>query len=134
MSLIAVLPVRLAAGLVFFLHGSQKLFGWFGGDGLSGATALAKRMGFAPPDIWGIVIAVIQFTGGLFILTGLWARFWASAIGFFLMVEILRVHWDRGFLGGYEYQFALFCICVTLALAGAGKFSLEGVVSSRKGK
>lgn len=134
MSLIAVLPVRLAAGLVFFLHGSQRLFGWFGGEGLSGATVLAKRIGFSPPDIWGIVIALVQFGAGVFILAGLWVRFWASAAGFVLMIEILRVHWDRGFLGGYEYHFALFCMCITLALAGSGKFSLEGLISSRKGK
>ena len=44
------LLLRLSVGGFFFGHGTQKLFGWFGGNGLEATAAGFERWGCARAD------------------------------------------------------------------------------------
>ena len=56
-----MLFIRLGLGLVFIAHGGQKLFGLFGGNGLSGTIDFMEDMGFYPATLWGIALACAEF-------------------------------------------------------------------------
>ena len=43
-----LLIVRLVVGLTMAAHGAQKLFGWFGGYGLTGTGNFMEQLGFRP--------------------------------------------------------------------------------------
>ena len=66
----AALPLRLGLGLIFIYHGAQKLFGWYGGPGLDGVTGFFGNLGFAPASVWAWLVALVEFFGGVIIVTG----------------------------------------------------------------
>lgn len=128
--------LRVAAGLVLFPHGAQKMLGWFGGYGFSGT------MGFFTgtmklPWIIGFLVIVIEFIGSLSILAGFAVRLWAAA-GIALMLGILYTsHLENGFFmnwfgnqkgEGYEFHLLFIGIFLALLANGAGKFALDALL------
>src|SRR3990172_8235538 len=65
------LILRLALGLLLAGHGAQKLFGWFGGPGLSGVAGWLGSIGFRPALLWASVAGLVEFGGGLLFILGL---------------------------------------------------------------
>jgi putative oxidoreductase len=121
--------LRVAAGLAYFSHGAQKIFGWFGGAGPDGGTVeLASRYGAA---------GIIEVVGGLLLVFGLFTRpvafiasgemavayFWAHAAG------AGSIWWweNRG-----EVPFLYAFIWLLFAAWGAGRFSLDAAMARRK--
>ena len=43
-----LLIARVVFGLLMAAHGTQKLFGWFGGYGLAGTAGFFEQLGFRP--------------------------------------------------------------------------------------
>ena len=132
---IGMLFIRLALGVVFIAHGLQKLFGVFGGNGLSGTIGFMEDLGLFPATIWGVLLACTEFFGGLFALIGFYSR-WA---GLFLAVvmgsAILLVHLPNGlFLSnrGYEYAGSLLCMSIALIFNGGGNISLDHFLKTYK--
>jgi putative oxidoreductase len=128
----APLPARLALGVIFIAHGSQLLFGAFGGPGLSGSAAFLGKMGFRPPMLWAVLVAVTQFFGGLGVLVGLLTKLASVGIAIVMIVAIATVHWQHGFFlqnQGFEYNLALIGMCLALILSGAGKLSIEALIA-----
>jgi len=128
----APLPLRLALGVIFIAHGSQLLFGAFGGPGLSGSAAFLGKMGFRPPMLWAVLVAVTQFFGGLGVLVGLLTKLASVGIAIVMIVAIATVHWQHGFFlqnQGFEYNLALIGMCLALILSGAGKLSIEALIA-----
>ena len=123
----ATLPLRLALGIVFLMHGSQKLLGLFGGPGISGTQGFMDSLGVPLAGLFGIIVASVEFFGGLLVLLGLFTRYASLLIAINMFFAFFLVHVKNGFFlpGGYEFVFALFLIAVSLASTGAGKFSLE---------
>jgi len=114
------LALRVAVGVIFAAHGSQKLFGWFGGYGLEGTGQFFESVGLHP--------------GELMALLGLFVRPAAVLVGFTMLVAIFSVHASKGFFldkGGIEYALALFAASVSLAFSGGGKASADRSLSSR---
>src|SRR3990167_7790796 len=66
--------VRIIAGLTFAAHGSQKLFGWFGGYGLVGVGQWMESIGLAPGYQMALLAGSAEFFGGLALVIGLLAR------------------------------------------------------------
>lgn len=123
----AILILRIAIGVIFLAHGMQKLFGLFGGSGISGFAGMLNSLGFASPLFWARVAATAEGLGGLFLLLGIFPRMGAGLIAIVMLVAIVKVHGAKGFFmmqGGFEYQFLILMTCITLMLTGAGKFSL----------
>ena len=131
----SLLVVRLGLGVVFFAHGSQKVFGWFGGPGLRGAIKMFQGLGISPTAT--ALAAFIEFLGGCALLTGLLARPAAVGIIVIMLVAIAKVHGQHGFflnLGvpgkgpGFEFNFALIVMALAVLIGGAGVLSLDRAI------
>jgi putative oxidoreductase len=126
-----LLVLRLVLGLLLAAHGAQKLFGWFGGPGLTGFGATLERLGIRPGRPWAIVSALVEFGGGLLVAAGLLTPVAALLAAGNLLVAILTVHAARGLWnrdGGYEYPLALLGGFVAVSLTGPGPASLDSVI------
>ena len=123
----ATIPLRIALGLIFLAHGSQKLFGWLGGKGLTvTAGFFAAKMGLTPGMFWATLAGIGEFGGGLLLLFGLFTRLGALSISIVMLVAILKVHWGAFFMpAGAEFALSLFCAALALLITGGGKFSLD---------
>lgn len=119
---------RAVVGLLFMQHGAQKLFGWFGGMGGSGATAeLFTQMGAA---------GVLEFFGGLLIVLGLLTRPVAVLLFLQMMVAYFQAHAPQGgvpLLNGGELALLFAVSFLYLAAAGAGRWSLDAVLGWEDG-
>src|SRR4030095_1408262 len=89
------LVVRLGLGIVFFAHGAQKTFGWFGGHGLSATLGGFRQMNIPPAAT--ALAAFIECFGGLALIIGLLARPVALALVLVMLVAIVKVHARNGF-------------------------------------
>jgi putative oxidoreductase len=119
---LALLLIRIAAGIVFLYHGSAVLFGAFGGPGPQGFAAHMHA-----PAIIGYLVGLAQFGGGLAILTGLLIRVGAVCIIIVMLGAIFLVHLPHGFdvsKGGMEYPLTQLLIALALLIAGGGVYSL----------
>lgn len=127
------LPLRLALGVIFIAHGAQKLFGWFGGYGLSAtANFFAEKLGMNPGMLWATLAALGEFGGGVLVLLGLFTRFGAFNIAVCMAVAMLHVHWGSFFLpSGIEYTLALFLAALSLIIAGGGKYSADAMLQKK---
>ena len=111
--------VRVIVGIIFFYHGAQKMFGWYGGHGL---TATAEQMGPI-----GYLVAIGECFGGLGLIVGFLTRFSAASLIVIMIGAIVQVHGPKGFglaNGGYEYNLALIGLLVPVLLAGPGAFAI----------
>jgi putative oxidoreductase len=123
----APLPLRMVVGVIFLAHGAQKLFGAFGGYGVSGTAQLFEQIGITPGIFWAVVVGLVEFGGGLAVLIGLLTRYAATLLAINMLVAILRVHLVSGFFlpTGFEYALALFGASLTLLIGGAGHLSFD---------
>jgi putative oxidoreductase len=122
-----LLLMRVAIGGIFFAHGTQKLFGWWGGGGLKGTAAWLQGMGFHAPDVMSLLVALGE-SGGILFALGLLTPFAALGMASAMVVAIAAVHWPKGFWstnGGYEFNLALLSVAVGVAATGPGRFSLD---------
>ena len=124
--------LRIVAGLTFAAHGSQKLFGWFGGYGLEGVGQWMESIGLAPGYLMALMAGSAEFFGGLALIVGLLVRPAAAVLAVTMLVAIFTVHLANGFFmsnNGYEFALALLAISVALVFEGAGKLSLDGNIA-----
>lgn len=124
--------LRIFLGIVFFMHGSQKIFGWFGGYGLE-ATINTFVSKFSIPPFLAYIAALTEFLGGIFILIGFLTRVMALGLIVDMMTAILLVHLKNGFFNpaGFEFPLALLTISLVLFLFGAGVYSIDEVLARR---
>jgi len=128
----APLALRLPISIIFMAHGSQKLFGWFGGYGLEGTGQWLSSIGMEPGIVMAFLAGSGEFFGGLLILIGLLTRPAAAVLAFTMIVAIFSVHFENGLFlsnNGYEFGLALLAAAVSLAISGAGKLSIDDMVS-----
>jgi putative oxidoreductase len=128
---------RFVLAVVFVFHGGQKLFGLFGGDGIAGLEAGIRAWGWPAPGVMARAAAATEFFGGLCLLAGLLTRFWAFALATVMAVAVWKVHGANGFsLGdkGWEYNFVLGMLCLSLVVTGGGAFSVDEMFFSRRKK
>lgn len=130
----AALALRLPIGIIFMAHGAQKLFAWFGGYGLEGTGAWMESIGLAPGYLMALMAGSAEFFGGLFILLGLLTRPAALALAGTMIVAIFTVHFENGLFmsnNGYEFGLALLAASISLVFSGAGKASLDALISDK---
>ena len=136
----SLLFLRVPLGLIFMAHGSQKLFGLFGGQGVSATMkAFEEKMGI--PPILTILAMIAEFGGGLGVLIGCLTRLSALGIASVMVVAIYKVHMVNGFFlnlnclpgrgQGFEYNIALLGMALSLVLTGGGRWSLDRMLWRR---
>lgn len=131
---IAPLALRLSAGIIFAAHGAQKLFAWFGGYGLEGTGQWMESIGLSPGYLMALGAGSAEFFGGLLLILGLVTRPTAMILAFTMLVAIVSVHLPNGLFisnNGYEFGLALLAISVSLAISGAGKFSIDMLIAGK---
>ena len=134
MAAFALLLLRLVIGLTLAAHGAQKLFGWWGGSGMTGWTGAMTRMRIRPAAPWAWTSALAEFVGGLALALGLLFPFPSLAIAGSMLVAIAIVHLPKGFFtskGGYEFNLSILAAVAALALIGPGAISLDALLGIR---
>lgn len=123
---VGLLIIRLVFGLTFAAHGTQKLFGWFGGHGIAGTAGFMESLGLKPGKFHAALAGVSEVVGGLLLALGLWTPVAALLIVPTMMVAIAKVHGPKGLLspGGYEYNLAIIAVAIGVALSGPGSYTL----------
>lgn len=117
---LALVVLRAAVGAVFVAHGADKL-----GAGHDRAVALFMTVGLPAPETLAWAVGALEAAAGACVLLGLATRVAGLALAAEMLVAIWTVVRPRGFLGGYEYETTLLAACLALALAGAGRLSLD---------
>jgi putative oxidoreductase len=127
--------LRIVVGAIFFAHGAQKMFGWWGGSGFSGTMNYFESSGI--PALFAFLAIVAEFFGGIGLLLGFLTRIAAFGIAIVMLVAIATVHWPNGFFmnwagnqkgEGFEYHLLVLAITVSLMIAGAGAYSIDGLL------
>jgi len=96
---LGITAFRVTLGAVFFAHGAQKLFGWFGGHGLEATGGAFESMGLRPGKRNALIAGASEAGGGTLLALGLFTPL-ASAAVIGVMNEAVRaVHGDKGFFG-----------------------------------
>lgn len=127
---LGLLALRTTVGGVLFAHGAQKLFGWFGGGGLEATAQGMEHMGFEPGRRNALAAGLGEAGGGALLALGL-ATPAAGSIVAGTMTGAAAVHFPAGFFatgGGYEYPALLGACGLSLAIAGAGRYSMDHAV------
>ncbi|MQS11559.1 DoxX family protein [Streptomyces kaniharaensis] len=121
-----LLLLRLALGLTMAAHGSQKLFGWFGGGGIDGTGRFFTMSGYPAGDTMAVVAGLTETLGGLALAVGLLTPLAGAAI-VGTMVNAIAVTWGGGFFApkGNEYELLLTAGAVALALTGPGRYAVD---------
>ena len=131
------LVIRVVLGIVFFAHGAQKTFGWFGGRGLA-ATVTGFRQMSIPPAATTLA-AFIECFGGLAMIVGFLARPAALGLILVMLVAVAKVHASNGFFlnfamtpgkgHGYEFNLVLIAMSLSILIGGAGAFSIDRLIA-----
>ncbi|PHN28628.1 DoxX family protein [Pseudomonas sp. ICMP 561] len=125
--------VRILVGIIFVAHGSQKLFGAFGGYGLEGTGQYMASLGLTPGYLMALLSGSAEFFGGLGLVVGLLARPAALVLAATLVVAILSVHIHNGLFmanNGYEFALALLGGVIAVLIEGAGKLSIDRAIGN----
>lgn len=128
---IALLILRVVLGLLFVGHGTQKLFGWFGGHGLAGTEKMSTGLGMKPARLWAMVVALSETLGGLGLVFGFLTPIAAALIIGVMIVAIIKVHWPKGIWnmqGGFEYPLMNIASALVIGLVGPGLYSLDALL------
>jgi putative oxidoreductase len=128
-----LLVLRAGVGGTLVAHGTQKLFGWFGGHGIEGTAGAMEQMGFRPGRVSAIAAGLGEAGGGSLIILGLGTPI-AGSVAAGTMVAAASVHTPNGFFtmnGGYELPALLGLSSASLAIAGAGRYSLDRLTGHR---
>jgi putative oxidoreductase len=131
MAAFGLLILRVVVGLILAGHGAQKLFGWWGGQGMDGWTQMVAKLRIRPAQPWAWVAALAEFGGGILLALGFLSPLGNLAIAGSMLVAIATVHLARGFWvtkGGYEFNLALLAAVAALALTGPGAYSLDAAL------
>jgi putative oxidoreductase len=134
---IALTIARLALGIIFFAHGSQKALGWFGGYGFHGTMAFfTHQLGI--PAVFAFLDIAAEFLGGIGLILGCLTRIAAFGIACVMLVAVVLIHHNFGFFmnwagnqkgEGFEYHLLALAITIVLMIKGGGALSVDRAVS-----
>lgn len=131
---------RLTLGIVILPHGAQKLLGWFGGPGFSGALDMFANY-FGVPAFLTVLIILAESFGSLALIVGFLTRFCAFSIGLIMAGAIFIVHLPNGFFmnwsgqqagEGYEFHLLVIGLALALMIGGGGAASVDRALTRRR--
>ena len=127
---IGLLLLRLVVGLAIAAHGSQKLFGWFGGHGLAGTGGFFEMIGFKPGRLFALLAGTTEIVSGLLIAAGFLGPIGPALMLSVMIVAAVSVHLKNGFFaqsGGIEVPVLFAVAAIALAFTGFGQFSIDAL-------
>ena len=127
---VGLLIVRIVVGLLFVGHGTQKLFGWFGGHGINGTAGFMDSLGFRPAKPAAVAGGLAETAGGLLLAVGLLNPLAAVLIIGMMITAGVAAHAPNGLWGhngGYELPLVYVAVAAGLAFAGPGIVSVDAL-------
>ena len=124
----ASMPLRLGLGIMFILHGAQKVFGLFEGVGIEGFSEALANLGLESARFLAYVVGYLELVGGACLILGLFTSVFSILLGILVVLIGIKTQLANGFFavkGGFEYSFILACACATLAMLGKGAFGID---------
>ena len=122
---------RSVIGTLFIGHGTQKLFGWFGGPGLEGTEQMMGALEMRPTRANALAAGVTETAGGALLVAGAATPLAASSLIGTMVTAIRKVHQPQGVWaaqGGWEYNAVLIAALVALIDAGPGELSVDAAL------
>jgi putative oxidoreductase len=125
------LTARAVIGGLFIGHGTQKLFGWFGGPGPTGAAAMMESLQLRPGKAHAVLAGMTETVSGSLLALGLATPAAAAGLTGVMTTAIRKVHLPNGpwaANGGWEYNAVLIAAVTALVDTGPGDYSLDHVL------
>jgi putative oxidoreductase len=126
--------LRGVIGTLFVGHGTQKLFGWFGGHGLDGTGGFFEGLGLRPGKRHATAAGISEAGGGALFALGAATPVAATMISATMLTAMRKVHLAKGpwvTQGGYEYNLALIALVTALVETGPGRASVDAKLFPR---
>ena len=120
-----LLLLRVVVGLAFVGHGTQKLFGWFGGYGPQGTGGFFAAQGYRAGVAMAIMAGLAETGGGALLALGFLTPLAGTLIAIVMINAIGSVTFKRAFMLGSEVEIAYLTVGIALAAIGPGRFSLD---------
>nr|WP_269329523.1 DoxX family protein [Kineosporia babensis] len=125
-----VLAARAALGVVFIAHGWQK----FSTNGMEATVTGFEGMGIPLPALSAWFTVAVELVGGVLMIAGLGVPLLGLLMAFTMFGAMFLVHLEGGLMssnGGYEYTLILAAFSLMIAAIGAGRLSVDQVISPR---
>ena len=123
-----LLLLRVVVGLAFVGHGTQKLFGWFGGYGPQGTGGFFASQGYRAGVVMAVAAGLCETVGGLLLAFGFLTPLAGALLAIVMINAIGAVTLKRAFMLGSELEIAYLTVAVSLAATGPGRFSLDRAI------
>jgi putative oxidoreductase len=120
--------MRLVPGALLIGHGTQKLFGWFGGRGLVATGTSFASNGYRPGPVFAFLAGFGEAGGGLLLTLGFLTPLGCAAIIGVMLNAVVSVHWPKGIWatnGGFEFPLTLAIVAAGIAFTGPGRVSVD---------
>jgi putative oxidoreductase len=127
---LGIAALRITVGGLFVGHGTQKLFGWFGGSGPKGTGGFFDQLGLRPGRHHALVAGAAEAGGGTLLALGFLTPVGALLTSSTMATAIRLVHGKKGpwnTSGGYEYNLVLLASSFAITDAGPGRLSLDAL-------
>jgi len=111
---------RVVLGVIFLVHGWRKI------KNLKETTQNFSMMGFRPGNFWGLIVALVELIGGLFLITGLFTSIVGVVLALQMLVALIwKISRGQKLTGGFELDLLLVVSLLVVATAGSGLYSLD---------
>ena len=123
----ALLVIRLAAGVIFVIHGYGKLFGT--APGMTAFTGMVEKLGFPAPGLFAYLAALTEFLGGIALILGVFVPPAAA-----LLAIVMLVAWGavkKFALPAGDADLSLLAISIALFMTGAGKHTIMSLMGKK---
>lgn len=125
--------LRGGLGVDFVAHGSQKLFGAWGGFGMSGTAKFFDTLGAHPGMFWAVIAAIVEFGSGVAMLLGVFTRLAGIGIAVDMLLAIALYNAGHGFFtetptDGWEINYLIICMALAVTLLGPGRYALATLI------
>jgi putative oxidoreductase len=123
-----ILLLRVVVGLAFVGHGTQKLFGWFGGYGPTGTGGFFASKGYRAGVLMAVAAGLCEAGGGTLLALGFVTPLAGALLATVMINAIGSVTFKKAFMLGSELEIAYLTVAVSIAAIGPGRFSIDRAI------